>query len=150
MKINRVLAAAAVPVLAVLTACSSGSGDQNAIRIGTTEASDRSWELFEEKAADAGITLEVVNFSDYSQPNTALSQGQIDVNLFQHLQFLGEYNVGADDDLTPIGATQIVPLGLYCSATQQSTTSRRPARSRSRTIRAIRRVPSSCSRAQVC
>ena len=54
-----------------------------------------------------------MNFSDYSQPNIALSQGQIDANLFQHLQFLGEYNTGADDDLTPINATQIVPLGLY-------------------------------------
>ncbi|MFC9834160.1 MetQ/NlpA family ABC transporter substrate-binding protein [Rhodococcus sp. NPDC127530] len=115
MKFSRSLALAAVPLLAALTACSGGSGgaDGDTVRIGTTEASDRSWEIFEDKAKDAGITLDVVNFSDYSQPNTALSQGQIDANLFQHLQFLGEYNTGADDDLTPIGATQIVPLGLY-------------------------------------
>ncbi len=115
MKFSRSLALAAVPLLAALTACSGGSGgaDGNTVRIGTTEAGDRSWEIFEDKAKDAGITLDVVNFSDYSQPNVALSQGQIDANLFQHLQFLGEYNTGADDDLTPIGATQIVPLGLY-------------------------------------
>ena len=115
MKFSRSLALAAVPLLAALTACSGGSGsaDGDTVRIGTTEAGDRSWEIFEDKAKDAGITLDVVNFSDYSQPNIALSQGQIDANLFQHLQFLGEYNTGADDDLTPIGATQIVPLGLY-------------------------------------
>lgn len=115
MKFSRSLAIAAIPLIAVLTSCSSGSHDSHddTIKIGTTEASDRSWEIFESKAADAGITLDVVSFSDYTQPNTALSQGQIDVNLFQHLQFLGEYNVSAGDTLTPIGATQIVPLGLY-------------------------------------
>lgn len=82
------------------------------VRIGTTESSPE-WDVFEEKAKAQGITLQITNYSDYSQPNIALTQRQIDVNLFQHLQFLGEYNVANDADLTPIGATQIVPLGLY-------------------------------------
>nr|WP_280195661.1 MetQ/NlpA family ABC transporter substrate-binding protein [Nocardia farcinica] len=96
-----------------LTACGAdeaNSGD--VVRIGTTE-SDPSWDVFEQKAREQGITLQITNYSDYSQPNIALSQRQIDVNLFQHLQFLGEYNVANNADLTPIGATQIVPLGLY-------------------------------------
>ncbi|WP_280236685.1 MetQ/NlpA family ABC transporter substrate-binding protein [Nocardia cyriacigeorgica] len=114
MKFQRVLA---VPVLLAaiafgVTACGSDSSSGDVVRIGTTE-DDHAWEVFEEKAEDAGITLDIVTFSDYSQPNSALSQRQIDVNLFQHLQFLGQYNVANDDDLTPIGATQIVPLGLY-------------------------------------
>ncbi|MGA6205233.1 MetQ/NlpA family ABC transporter substrate-binding protein [Nocardia testacea] len=95
-----------------LTGCGGGDADSDVVRIGTTE-SDRAWDVFEQKAQDAGITLQITNYSDYSQPNIALAQGQIDVNLFQHLQFLGEYNVANNADLTPIGATQIVPLGLY-------------------------------------
>lgn len=108
----------AIPVLVAamawgLTGCGGDTSDAGTVvRIGTTE-SDRAWEVFEDKATEQGITLRITNYSDYSQPNIALSQRQIDVNLFQHLQFLGRYNVADNADLTPIGATQIVPLGLY-------------------------------------
>nr|WP_245558090.1 MetQ/NlpA family ABC transporter substrate-binding protein [Nocardia thailandica] len=97
-----------------LTAC--GSDDDSAsgtvVKIGTTDK-DSSWDVFERKAEEQGITLKVTNFTDYKAPNLALAQKQIDVNLFQHLQFLGSYNVANNDTLTPIGATYIVPLGLY-------------------------------------
>ncbi|MFE3000390.1 MetQ/NlpA family ABC transporter substrate-binding protein [Nocardia sp. NPDC059246] len=116
MKFHRVLA---IPVLVAavasltLTACgSSGDSGGTTVRIGTTE-SDPHWDVFKDKAKEQGINLNIVHYSDYSQPNTALAQKQIDVNLFQHLQFLGQYNVANNQDLTPIGATQIVPLGLY-------------------------------------
>nr|WP_245664434.1 MetQ/NlpA family ABC transporter substrate-binding protein [Nocardia grenadensis] len=108
----------AIPALTIaaalaLTGCGGGdAGSADVVRIGTTESTPE-WDVFEQKARDAGITLQITNYSDYSQPNIALTQGQIDVNLFQHLQFLGEYNVANNADLTPIGATQIVPLGLY-------------------------------------
>nr|WP_280422322.1 MetQ/NlpA family ABC transporter substrate-binding protein [Nocardia carnea] len=108
MTIPAVLVAAAL----TLTACGGDSGSGDVVRIGTTESSPE-WDIFERKAQEQGITLEITNYSDYSQPNIALSQGQTDINLFQHLQFLGEYNVANNADLTPIGATQIVPLGLY-------------------------------------
>lgn len=114
MKFPRVLAIPAITIAAALalTGCGGGDADSDVVRIGTTE-SDRAWDVFEQKAQEAGITLQITNYSDYSQPNIALAQRQIDVNLFQHLQFLGEYNVANNADLTPIGATQIVPLGLY-------------------------------------
>lgn len=94
-----------------LVAC-GGSSDE-AIRIGTTDASKKAWTVFEQKAAEEGIELEVQNFSDYQTPNRALDEGQLDVNLFQHLKFLAEYNVGSNSDLTPIGSTEIVPLALF-------------------------------------
>ena len=46
-------------------------------------------------------------------PNKALSEGSIDVNLFQHLKFLAQYNVGENDTLVPVGSTEIVPLALF-------------------------------------
>ncbi|MFI9404756.1 MetQ/NlpA family ABC transporter substrate-binding protein [Nocardia sp. NPDC052316] len=116
MKFHRVLA---IPVLVAtaaltLTACGSDdkASDDTVVRIGTTDK-DKAWDVFEQRAKDKGITLKITNFSDYKQPNLALAQKQIDVNLFQHLQFLGAYNVANSDTLTPIGSTYIVPLGLY-------------------------------------
>ncbi|WP_454196681.1 MetQ/NlpA family ABC transporter substrate-binding protein [Nocardia sp. Marseille-Q1738] len=115
MKFHRVLAIPVLVATAALTLTGCGGDDassEKVVRIGTTDK-DRSWDVFEQRAKDKGITLRITNFSDYKQPNLALSQKQIDINLFQHLQFLGAYNVANNDTLTPIGSTYIVPLGLY-------------------------------------
>ncbi|WP_194813924.1 MetQ/NlpA family ABC transporter substrate-binding protein [Nocardia sp. XZ_19_385] len=115
MKFTRALAIPVLVATAALTLTACGKDESSSgtvVRIGTTDK-DKAWEVFEQKAKDKGITLKITNFSDYKQPNLALAQKQIDVNLFQHLQFLGAYNVANNDSLTPIGSTYIVPLGLY-------------------------------------
>ncbi|MFF2082656.1 MetQ/NlpA family ABC transporter substrate-binding protein [Nocardia sp. NPDC058176] len=115
MTFRRVLAIPVLVATAAITLAACGSDDSDSgtvVRIGTTDQNE-AWEVFEDKAKEQGITLKITNFSDYQQPNAALAQKQIDVNLFQHLQFLGQYNVASNDTLTPIGSTYIVPLGLY-------------------------------------
>ncbi|GAA2796425.1 MetQ/NlpA family ABC transporter substrate-binding protein [Saccharopolyspora taberi] len=107
-----VLAAALVAVLVFTTSGGSG-GDRVTVRIGTTDASSPYWPTFKEIAAREGIDIVPVNFSDYTQPNPAVSQGQIDLNLFQHLLFLANYNVSNNDSLVPVGSTFVVPLSLY-------------------------------------
>ena len=120
IRFTRLIAATAATVIAAtgLAACSSNSNStssdgETTVRIGTTDAEQKAWEVFEQKAQENGIKLEVTSFGDYNTPNLALSQDQIDVNLFQHLKFLAEYNVANKDNLTPVGATEIVPLALF-------------------------------------
>ncbi|OZM71632.1 methionine ABC transporter substrate-binding protein [Amycolatopsis antarctica] len=117
-----ILGAGAVAVLlvaAVVTFVVTGQDDspradgRTAVRIGVTDASSEYWTTFKDLAAAEGIDIETVNFSDYNQANPALSQGQIDLNLFQHVLFLANYNASSGDSLTPIGSTYVVPLGLY-------------------------------------
>ena len=91
IRFTRLIAATAATVIAAtsLVACSSNSNSTSAngettIRIGTTDAEKKAWEVFEQKAKENGIKLEVTSFGDYNTPNLALSQDQIDVNLFQH------------------------------------------------------------------
>lgn len=94
----------------------TGSDDEKLtkITVGTTEASDPYWtELVKVGKEKYGLDIQPVNFTDYTQANPALSQGQVDVNQFQHLQFLADYNVAKNDTLTPVGSTYIVPLSLY-------------------------------------
>lgn len=83
------------------------------VRIGTVGASDPYWETFTEAAADEGISVELVDFASYPEPNPALAAGEIDINQFQHIVYLGAHNAATGDNLTPIGSTAIYPLGLY-------------------------------------
>ncbi|MCW4457903.1 MetQ/NlpA family ABC transporter substrate-binding protein [Microbacterium sp. MPKO10] len=115
-------ALAALPLIATLAACSSStSADEaaekgtadNPVKIGVVGASDPYWQTYTEAAADEGITVEIVDFGEYTQPNPALAEGDIDINQFQHIIYLAQYNEASGDDLTPIGATAIYPLGLY-------------------------------------
>lgn len=114
MNIRRIIAGTTAALFAAtgLVACSSESSEET-ISIGTTDANLREWDVFQDLAEEAGIPIEIVAFSDYNTPNDALSQDQIDVNKFQHLNFLAEYNVGAGTDLTPIASTEIYPLALF-------------------------------------
>lgn len=101
------------------SASSDDSGDPelgtegNPVRLGIVNASEPYWEVYEQAVIDAGIEIELVEFAEYPLPNPALTEGDLDANQFQHIQYLADYNVSADEDLQPIGATAIYPLGLY-------------------------------------
>lgn len=114
-KFRTALSILSVTVVAAtgLVACSGGSSDANTIKIGTTDSTKKAWDVWKDKAKEQGIDLEVVDFSDFSTPNQALSQNRLDVNLFQHLKFLAEYNVKSKSDLVPVGSTEIIPLALF-------------------------------------
>ncbi|KAA9111450.1 MetQ/NlpA family ABC transporter substrate-binding protein [Microbacterium rhizomatis] len=113
------VAALALPLALLISGCagsaSPGStGDSSdPIRIGVVGAGDAYWETYKEAAAAEGISIELVDFSEYTQPNPALSADELDLNQFQHIIYLATYNVNSDDDLQPIGSTAIYPLGLY-------------------------------------
>ncbi|MCJ1702566.1 MULTISPECIES: MetQ/NlpA family ABC transporter substrate-binding protein [unclassified Rathayibacter] len=109
------LATTAIAASALLLAgCSSAAGaSDDTVRIGVVGAGDPYWATYEQAAEDAGIDVEIVDFTDYNQLNPALTEGEIDLNQFQHLVYLAQYNTSAGADLVPIGATAIYPLGLY-------------------------------------
>lgn len=105
--------AVAIGATVLIINLTGSKDDKVAVKIGTTEASADYWPILINLAAENGIDLQPVNFGDYTQANPALAQGQLDLNLFQHLLYLANYNVSADQTLTPIGSTVVVPLGLY-------------------------------------
>ena len=124
MNFRRIAATTAAAALAAtgLVACSNDSedtaaGGENAtgdtIRIGTTDANLKEWDVFSDIVEEEGIDIEIVPFSDYNTPNDALVQDQIDVNKFQHLKFLASYNEGAGEELVPYASTEIYPLALF-------------------------------------
>lgn len=62
---------------------------------------------------EQGIELQIQEFTDYVQPNLALSDGQLDANYFQHLPYLEQFNKDNNTDLTYTVSVHFEPLGLY-------------------------------------
>jgi D-methionine transport system substrate-binding protein len=60
-----------------------------------------------------GITLEVVEFTDYVTPNLALSDKQIDANFFQHVPYLESFAADRHLELEAVAKIHVEPLGLY-------------------------------------
>ncbi|CZQ88661.1 MetQ/NlpA family ABC transporter substrate-binding protein [Trichococcus ilyis] len=93
---------------------SSAAAEATTVKIGlVSESAVEIWEAVAERLEDDNIDLEIVKFTDYNQPNIALDNGEIDLNAFQHVAFLENYNANNDADLTPIGFTFVSPLGIY-------------------------------------
>ncbi len=61
----------------------------------------------------AGWTLEVIEYSDYVQPNVALADGDLDANFFQHQPYLDNYNEENDTTLVGVAAIHFEPMALY-------------------------------------
>lgn len=63
--------------------------------------------------AQKGWTLEVVEFTDYVQPNEVVESGDIDANYFQHINYLNSYNEEKGTHLVNAGEIHYEPLGIY-------------------------------------
>lgn len=63
--------------------------------------------------AEQGITLEVVEFNDYVQPNLALDSGDLDANYFQHQPYLDQFNADNGTDLIALGAVHYEPMAIF-------------------------------------
>ncbi|QVQ54672.1 metal ABC transporter substrate-binding protein [Spiractinospora alimapuensis] len=108
-----------------LSACSSPSeraddggadGDLTTLRVGATPVPQADILNFvqDNLAEDAGLNLDIVEYTDYNQPNAALVEGELDVNYYQHRPFLEEYLEGNDDaDLTYVEDIHVEAFGLY-------------------------------------
>ena len=60
-----------------------------------------------------GIKLEVVEYTDYVQPNTAVEDGSLDANYFQHTPYLNTFNAENKTHIVSVGAIHYEPFGIY-------------------------------------
>lgn len=71
------------------------------------------WNPIKDKLAEDNINLELIQFSDFSLPNNALDNGEIDINAFQHHAYFNN-DVGTNGyKLTPIADTFVIAMNLY-------------------------------------
>ena len=63
--------------------------------------------------AEKDITLEIVEFTDYVQPNNVVDSGEIDANYFQHQPYLDNFNEENGTSVVSVSAIHVEPMGLY-------------------------------------
>lgn len=102
----------ALTALSVFTLAACGD-DKEVVKIGVNGADGAQWPILQEKLEKEGIDIELIEFADYTLPNNALAQGEVDLNAFQHISFLASYVNESGNELIPLGSTVFAPLGLY-------------------------------------
>ena len=68
--------------------------------------------------AKADITLDVVEYTDYVQPNLVTESGEVDANYFQHGPYLEDFNEKNNTHLVSVAAIHYEPFGLYPGKTK--------------------------------
>ena len=103
--------------LALLTALTLTAGAafaETTLKVGATpEPHAEILNLIKEDLAAEGITLKVIEFTDYVTPNEALNSGDIDANYFQHLPYLESFNRERKFTLASAAGIHIEPIALY-------------------------------------
>ena len=120
---KKILLAVLVLVLtAALAACGGGdteatknADDDKSVKLGGTAGpySDMLNKAIKPALEEKGYEVELVEFSDYIQPNIALDNGDIDANLFQHSIYLKNFSKENDMELTGLIAVPTAPMGIY-------------------------------------
>jgi D-methionine transport system substrate-binding protein len=67
----------------------------------------------QEILAEKDITLDIIEYTDYVQPNNVVESGEVDANYFQHTPYLDDFNAENGTHLVSASAVHVEPIGLY-------------------------------------
>ena len=122
MKLKKFIAPLLVGVLAfAIAGCGTDTNQSSQapkeIKIGATAGPHAQVaEAVAKEAKKQGIDLKVVEFSDYVTPDKALADGDIQLNAYQHVPFMENFNKQNGSKLVAIGKTILMPMGLYSNS----------------------------------
>jgi D-methionine transport system substrate-binding protein len=97
-----------------LAAALPASAQTQTLRIGVTPGPHAQiMEAVKPIAAKKGLEIEIVEFSDYVVPNTALADGELEANSFQHQPYLDNQKVDRGFEIESVAQTVNFPIGIY-------------------------------------
>lgn len=104
-----------IGLVTIFSGFSAGTKEStNVLTVGATPEPHAAFlNLVVDDLAAQGITLKIVEFTDYVTPNKALEDGQLDANFFQHIPYLESFNKEQGYHLANAGGIHIEPIALY-------------------------------------
>lgn len=95
-------------------AASSQSGKEVTIKVGASPVPHAEiLGAVKDQLKKEGVNLEIVEFTDYVQPNLALNDKSLDANYFQHKPYLDQFNKDKGTKLSVLGGVHLEPMGVY-------------------------------------
>lgn len=129
MRASRTIAATTIIAALALAGCSGGdgkagqsgtesnasAGDVVTLKVGATPSPHGKVLQFvqDNLAAENGLNLDIIEYTDYIEPNKALQAGDLDANWFQHIPYLEAWALENGWDYERGEGTHLEPLGLY-------------------------------------
>ena len=112
---------ALILIISVFAGCSNGSKvtvKDKSISVGASVTPHAEiLAVAKDILAKQGIELEIVEFTDYIQPNTSVENGDLDANYFQHKPYLEEFNKDNGTHLVAVSDIHYEPFGIYAGKT---------------------------------
>ena len=98
----------------LLTGCSDDASKSGVLKVGASPVPHADiLKASQPMLAKEGVTLEIIEFTDYVQPNMALADKELDANFFQHKPYLDNFAKERKLQLQPLVAVHIEPMGVY-------------------------------------
>lgn len=114
MKRRQMIGLVAVLGVGVAGVPAFAQADDHVYKVGVTPGPHaQTMDFVKEVAAKEGLKIEVIEFSDYVQPNAALAAGDIDANSFQHWPYLEAQIKDRGYKLSRVADTMTFPMGVY-------------------------------------
>ncbi len=93
----------------------AADGD-NVIKVGATSTPHGEiLEFVKDKLAEQGYDLQITIYDDYVLPDTAVADGELDANYYQHTPYLNSFNEANGTDLVSVASIHYEPFGLYAN-----------------------------------
>ncbi|MGV3739918.1 MAG: MetQ/NlpA family ABC transporter substrate-binding protein [Gammaproteobacteria bacterium] len=98
-----------------LLGCGNKKTDPNTLIVGTMAGPESEIVTVAQNIAQNryGLTIKIIEFSDYNLPNAALQDGTLDVNIFQHQPYLDDAIRAQHYTLESVGKTFLYPMAIY-------------------------------------
>lgn len=107
---------AGIAVLLIWSSCrSTGRQQTDQLKVGVSSGPEYELALTAQKVAKEqyGLDVELITFTEYVMPNEALNNGDIDLNVFQHVPYLEAQSRQRDYQLSVVGKTFVYPVVAY-------------------------------------
>lgn len=116
---KKILALSLTLVLCLGLLCGCGAkADESVIRVAASPTPHAEiLAVAKEILAEQGITLEIVEYTDYVQPNNVVDDGELDANYFQHTPYLNSFNADYGTELVSVALIHYEPFGIYAGKT---------------------------------
>ncbi|MBR4578978.1 MAG: MetQ/NlpA family ABC transporter substrate-binding protein [Oscillospiraceae bacterium] len=117
MKKKLAIVLALALVIALLAGCGSKAEDKKITVAATPVPHAEILQIAKELLAKDGYTLEIVEYTDYVQPNMVVNSGELDANYFQHTPYMDSFNAENGTKIVSAGLIHYEPFGLFAGKT---------------------------------